>query len=296
MEPRSARGADVAVVGLGAIGLPVCLNLVRSGRRVLAWNRSVGPAAAARDAGAQVVDSLDDVDAPYVLLALPDIPEIEGVLEAGLGDTLRPGDVLVVLSTVAPAAVKALAERLAASRVLVMDAPVSGGDVGAQQGTLAIMVGADDDVFHRAEPLLLTIGRTVVHMGPVGAGEAAKMANQIVVGSTLAALGEALTLARSWGLSDAAVLDVLGSGMAGSRALEIKRSKLEHSDFGPGGSAANQLKDLDHALSTAVDLGLELELTRTVRAMYRRLVDRGLGSLDHSAVILASERTDEAGS
>jgi 2-hydroxy-3-oxopropionate reductase len=293
MEPDLARGADVAVVGLGAIGLPVCLNLVRSGRRVQAWNRSQGPAAEARRAGAQVVGSLDSLDAPYVLVVLPDMPDIEGVLEAGLGDALRPGDVLVVLSTVAPAAVRALSDRLEASGVRVMDAPVSGGDVGAQQGTLAIMVGADEDVFHRAEPLLRAIGRTVAHLGPVGAGEAAKMANQIVVGATLAALGEALTLARSWGLTDSAVLDVLGSGMAGSRALEIKRSKLEHSDFNPGGSAVSQLKDLDHALATASGLGLELELTTTVRGLYRQLVDLGLGSLDHSAVILTAERAEE---
>lgn len=287
MPLSEARRADVAVVGLGAIGLPVCLNLARSGRAVQAWNRSATAAAAAAKAGIDVAPSIADIDAPVVLVALPDMPQIDEALEAGLAGALRRGDVLVVLSTVAPAAVRSLAQRLDHAGVGVVDAPVSGGDVGAQDGTLAIMVGASDDDYLRCQALLHVIGGHVVRLGPVGAGAVTKMANQIVVGATLAAIGEALTLTRAAGLPDGAVLDVLSAGLAGSRALEVKRSKLETGDFRPGGSARNQLKDLEHALATGTDFGVELDVTRAATTLYRLLIDRGLGSLDHSAVLLA---------
>lgn len=295
-EPRAAatpvtgrRGrADVAVVGLGAIGLPVCRNLARAGLAVQAWNRSRPAAARAAEAGADVAVHLGDLDAPVVMVVLPDMPQIEEVLDAGLRAALRPGDILVVLSTVAPTAVRELSERLSARGVGVVDAPVSGGDVGAEQATLVLMVGAAPADFARCEPLFGLIGRTVVHLGPVGTGAVAKMANQIVVGATLAALGEALSVTRASGLEDRAVLDVLSSGLADSQALRVKRAKLESGDFRPGGSADNQLKDLEHALSTAVGLGLRLEVARSARTIYRRLVDQGLGHLDHSAAVLAS--------
>ncbi len=292
MPRNGTRRADVAVVGLGAIGLPVCLNLVRSGRTVQAWNRSAPAATIAAEAGAEVVTSVADVDAPVVLVALPDMPQIDEALDAGLRGALQRDDLLVVLSTVAPAAVRSLSQRLHRAGVGVVDAPVSGGDVGAQEATLAIMVGASDDDFVRCKTLLDVIGGYVVHLGPVGAGATTKMANQVVVGATLAAIGEALTLTRSAGLPDGAVLDLLSAGLAGSRALAVKRSKLETGHFQPGGSARNQLKDLEHALTTASDLGAELEVTRAVTTLYRRLEDRGLGSLDHSAVVLACMKVE----
>lgn len=286
-ERRRGR-ADVAVVGLGAIGLPVCRNLVRGGLTVQAWNRSQPAASRAAEAGADVVADVGDVDAPVVMVVLPDMPQIDQVLAAGLREVLQPGDILVVLSTVAPAAVRELAEQLSAVGVRVVDAPVSGGDVGADKATLVLMVGAAPADFARCEPLFRLIGSTVVHLGPVGTGSVAKMANQIVVGATLAALGEALSVTRASGLDDRAVLDVLSSGLADSQALRVKRARLESGEFEPGGSVDNQLKDLEHALSTADRLGLRLEVARSARTIFRLLVDRGLGHLDHSAAVLAS--------
>jgi 2-hydroxy-3-oxopropionate reductase len=283
-QPR----ADVAVVGLGAIGLPVCRNLVRGRLLVQAWNRSQTSAASAAKAGAHIVGNVGDVDASVVVVALPDMPQINEVLTSGLREALRPGDILVVLSTVAPTAVRELSEELSTRGVGVVDAPVSGGDVGAEQATLVLMVGAAEADFARCESLFGLIGKTAVHLGPVGTGSVAKMANQIVVGATLAAIGEALSVTRASGLDDHAVLDVLCSGLADSQALRVKRAKLESGDFKPGGSADNQLKDLEHALSTADALGLRLEVARSARAIYRRLVDRGLGRLDHSAAVLAA--------
>lgn len=286
VHPGGSRAHDVAVIGLGAIGLPVSINLVRSGFRVQAWNRSPAPTQAAADAGVMLAKTPTAVDAPIVLVALPDLPELVAVLAAGLNDALRPGDVLVVMSTVAPSGVRSLAESMASAGVRVVDAPVSGGDVGAQEGTLSIMVGGDPADVSVVLPVLNAIGRRVEHLGPVGVGQVAKACNQIIVGATLAAIGEALALGRAHGLQFAQLLDVLSAGMAGSRAMDIKRMKYLTGDYRPGGAVAHQLKDLRIASVQAVDVGLDLPVTRAAEMQYRRLAEAGQAHLDHSAIAL----------
>lgn len=285
---NAARRADVAVVGLGAIGLPVCVNVAKAGFRVQGWNRTHEKGLPAADAGADLAVTLDEIDAPVILTALTDTPQLQAVLDAGLRAALRPGDILVVLSTVLPSAVVRLGEDLAVDGIHVVDAPVSGGDVGAWAGTLSIMAGGTEQDVDQCRPIFASFGSVIRHLGPLGSGELAKMCNQIVVGATLAALGEALNLSRAGGLSDDGLLDILAGGLAGSRALDVKRGMLESGDFTPGGSAENQRKDLVFASETGRALGVRLPVTDAVTLLYDTMIERGWGGLDHSAVILAT--------
>ncbi len=284
------RAADVAILGLGAMGLPVCVNASTAGFRVQGWNRSPGPRQQAAKAGAAVPSTLDKIDAPIILSVLPDMPQLFDVLDSGLTEVIREGDVLVVMSTVAPSSMHILAERLALLGASVIDAPVSGGDVGAWESTLSIMVGGETDDLAKCLQVLQAISHRIEHMGPLGSGQMAKACNQMIVGATLAAIGEALTLGRAADLDDAQLLDVLGAGLAGSRAMEIKRSKYLSSDYTPGGSVANQLRDLRIALDSAQSFGYVPRLTSVVTEDYQKLVDTGESGLDHSAIILISER------
>jgi len=254
------------------------------------WNRSDAKAHEAVAAGATRVSQLADIDAAIVLTVLPDMEQVLEVLENGLSQALKSGDVLVIMGTVSPVAVPELGVELAAHGVHLLDAPVSGGDVGAQNATLSIMVGGDSDVLAAVEPTLLKVGSTVRLLGPLGSGELAKACNQIVVAVTLTALAEAVTLARRAGLDTKIVLDILAGGLANSQALTVKREKIESDNYQPGGSAVFQLKDLRFALEAGHNSGVALPITAEVAKLYESLVAAGDGELDHSGIIREIER------
>ena len=215
------------------------------------------------------------------------VPRPEGLL-AGM----RPGSVLVVLGTVSPVGVRELGERLdaAGTGVALVDAPVSGGDVGAEQGTLSIMAGGADADVARVRPYLEAMGTTVDHLGSLGAGQLAKACNQIVVGATITALSEAVVLARRGGLDPARVLGVLAGGLADSRVLELKGSKMLRHDFQPGGAAAFQHKDLGFALAVARAEGVALPLTALVDQLFGAACWNGFGGDDHSVLLRVIEQ------
>jgi 2-hydroxy-3-oxopropionate reductase len=286
----SLRNQNVAVIGLGAIGLPVAKNLAKAGVSVQVWNRSDAKAEEAVAEGATRISNLSDIDASIVLTVLPDMPQVLEVLNNGLNHALKPGDVLVIMGTVSPVAVPELGKELAARGVHLLDAPVSGGDVGAQNATLSIMVGGDAAVLALVEPTFLKIGSTVRLLGPLGAGELAKACNQIVVAVTLSGLAEAVTLARKAGLDTKVVLDILAGGLANSQALTVKREKIESDDYRPGGSAVFQLKDLRFALEAGKNSGAALPVTEEVTKLFEALVNAGDGELDHSGIIREIER------
>lgn len=286
----SLRNQTVAVVGLGAIGLPVAKNLAKAGVNVQVWNRSDAKAEEAVAAGATRISQLSDIDASIVLTVLPDMPQVRDVLSQGLDQALQSGDVLVIMGTVSPVAVPELGAELAPRGIHLLDAPVSGGDVGAQNGTLSIMVGGDAEVLKLVEPTFLKIGSTVRHLGPLGSGELAKACNQIVVAVTLTALAEAVTLARKAGLDTKIVLDILAGGLANSQALTVKREKIESNDYRPGGSAVFQLKDLRFALEAGQNSGTALPVTEEVTKLFESLVANGDGELDHSSIVREIER------
>jgi 2-hydroxy-3-oxopropionate reductase len=281
----SLRNQSVAIIGLGAMGHPIATNIAKSGVSTQVWNRSTKEVA-----GATTLSSPQEVDAAIVLTVLPGLPDVEAVLAQGLEAALKDGDVLVVMGTVSPVAVVALGKRLVTKGIRVVDAPVSGGDVGAQNATLSIMVGASEVDFADLLPTFKKIGSTVLHLGPLGAGELAKACNQIIVGATLTALAEAVTLGRRAGLDAKVLLDILAGGLAGSKALDVKREKIESGNFAPGGLSEFQLKDLRFALEAGADNGTALPMTKEITELYEALVKNGDGKLDHSAIIKEIER------
>ena len=270
----------IAVLGLGNMGLPMAINLARAGHDVTGTSLTA-PVAAAEDAGVRTTASAAQAcaDRDVVLCLLPDLPYLEPMLD----DVLAGGaSTLVVMSTVSPVAVRELAERLA-GRVDVLDACLSGGVAKAEDGTLSIMCGGDEEVFERVRPVLDALGTTITLMGPVGAGAHTKACNQLVVAGTLVALAEASLLAERNGLDIGRVLDVLAGGLAASEVLDQKRDKLAASEFSTSGPAKFLVKDLTFALDAAD--GADLPELALLRRMFVELTDAGLGDLDNSGVL-----------
>ncbi|MBC9727243.1 NAD(P)-dependent oxidoreductase [Streptomyces sp. TRM68367] len=282
----SGQPRTVGFVGLGAMGLPMALNLAKAGFDVLAWNRSRPALDAAAAAGCRIAESPAEVGAaaPVVLTMLPDLPQVTDVVGALLSAD-PVSDTLVVMGTVSPVGVRELAVQLRARRVAVVDAPVSGGVTGARDAALSIMAGGALDTVERVRPYLAAMGSTVRHMGDVGAGSLAKACNQLVVAGTLVALAEAVVLGERGGLEPAALLDVLGGGLASSEVLAQKQRHLAESDFTPSGPARYLHKDLGFVLDSAAAKDLTLPLSGTVARLYAEVEAQGLGDLDNSVVL-----------
>ena len=284
------------------MGRPMSQNLARRGFAVRAWNRTgrpydpgtrapdgdyvLMPSAAAAVAEASItVTMLSDLAAARAVCDGPD-----GALAAAAA-----GSIVVVMGTVSPRAVAEWASELSIRGLRMVDAPVSGGDVGAREATLSIMVGGADADVAAVRPVLEAMGSSVRHFGPIGSGQLAKACNQIVVGLTLTALAEAVTLGARGGLDIDLLLDALAGGLAGSRALEVKRALLTSRDFTPGGMADSQLKDLGFALEAGRALGVALPTTAIVDQLYGALSARGHGAEDHSAIVRIIEELSGAG-
>lgn len=291
--------STVGFLGLGRMGLPMSRHVAAAGFSVRAWNRSpkqVDPPAGA-DYRLVATPAEAARGAQVVVTVLPDITEVEQVCagETGVLAGAEPGTVLVVMGTVSPVAVRAWASSVAGAGVRAVDAPVSGGDVGAAAGTLSVMVGGDPADVARVLPVLEPMAGRVRHLGPLGAGQLAKACNQVVVATTLAALGEAVVLGRRGGLDVEELLDVLAGGLAGSRALEVKRELLAARSYVPGGSAAFQHKDLGFALEAARSEGVALPVTALVDQLFGSLRWTGHGEDDHSGVVQVIEALSGGG-
>ncbi|PRY34107.1 NAD(P)-dependent oxidoreductase [Umezawaea tangerina] len=282
------RQDPIAVLGLGAMGLPMARNLARAGFPVTVWNRTPGRDGEARSAGAVVAASPAEAALPVVLTVLPDLPELLDVLEGddGLLAGWRKAGVdrplLVVAGTASPAGIRALGDRL--GDVGLVDAPVSGGEVAADAGTLSVMVGGHADDVLRLRPYLAVLGTTVRHVGPLGAGQLAKACDGVVVAATLAAVSEALALAAAGGLDPAVVLEVLGGGLAGGRALEAGKDRWLSHDYAPGHRVSDQLRDLVSATGAGREVGVPMPVAATVEQLYSATRALGFGDDDHAAV------------
>ena len=281
---------SVAVIGLGAMGLPISTNLAKAGFPTQGWNRSAAPRELAAAGGVSTPDSLSDIDARVVLVTLPDLPQLVELLGAGLQSALKPGDYLVVMSTVSPVEIVKFAAAQKELGVIVVDAPMSGGELGAQNATLSIMVGGEEKDFDALKPIFDVLGKTIILLGPVGAGQLTKAANQIVVAINLAAIGEAVTLSRRAGLDASKVLEIFAGGLANSAVLQLRRPKIEAMDFPAGGKSKFLLKDLHFALDAADSSGTKLPITDLVTQLYAQLIEFGDGEMDHSAIIREIER------
>jgi 2-hydroxy-3-oxopropionate reductase len=283
----------IGFIGLGIMGRPMAKNLLKAGYPLVVHSRSRGPVDEIARAGAKVGSSPRDVAAQsdVLITMLPNSPDVELVAlgRDGIIEGARPGLLFVDMSTISPIVSKKVGEALAAKSVKMLDAPVSGGERGAIDGALSIMVGGDKAVFDAVLPIFQAMGKTITHLGPLGFGGFTKLANQIIVAVNLTALGEALTLAKKAGLDRDLTLTALAGGLAGSRCLDQKKPNYLADTYNPGFKIDLHFKDLGLIMESARALGVPLPTTAVVQELFSALRVKGRGGLDHSGVITLLE-------
>lgn len=289
----------VGFIGLGIMGKPMAQNLMGAGFPLTVHSRSPGPVEDLVAAGAARAGSPSEVAraSDVVVTMLPDTSDVEQVLlgEGGVAEGAVAGGLAIDMSTIAPGATRRIAQTLALRRVDMLDAPVSGGERGAIEATLSIMVGGSEEAFARAKPLFEAMGSSVVHMGPSGAGQIAKACNQLVVGATIEAVAEALVLAERAGVDPERVRSALMGGFAGSRILDVHGRRMLDRAFEPGFRARLLRKDARIVLEAAREAHVSIPSFEVVASQLERLVERGRGDLDHSALFtLVEEASGEA--
>lgn len=281
-------------IGLGVMGAPMAAHLVAAGHEVSGYDVHAAAgeklAAAGGRAATGVADAVAGAD--VVITMLPNHPQVEEVVLAvgGVLDTAEPGTLLIDMSTIRPETSIAIAEAARDRKIRVLDAPVSGGQAGAEQASLSIMVGGSADDFAVAKPVLDAVGKTIVHVGPHGAGQVVKAANQLVVGGIYGLVAEAIVLLEASGVDAATGLDVLAGGLAGSRILELKRKSMVDRRFVPGFRIDLHHKDMGIALAAARQADVALPLTGLVAQLVAAGRAMGYGSLDHSALLKVVEQ------
>ncbi len=284
----------IGFIGLGVMGAPMARNLLAADFEVVAWNRSPEPLGALVEAGARAADGPTAVasEADILITILKDDPVVREVLGGpdGAIAAARAGSLVVDMSTVSPALARELAAEAGARGVAFLDAPVSGGDVGARDGTLSIMVGGEAADVERARPVFEVLGSRVTHVGAAGAGQVAKACNQVLVAVIFAGLSESLVLGSKLGVDPAAILDAVGGGMAANRIMEVRRDNFLDHDFAPGFKVDLHHKDLEIALGASAEVDAPLPLTAEVQQMFRQLRAAGHGEEDDSALLRVAEQ------
>ncbi len=282
----------IAFVGIGLMGLPMASRLLRAGYPLLAWNRTRAKALPLAKLGADVPDSLEEAvaSADIVITMLEAGPIVQRVVEDML-PSLKTGTLVIDMSSTRQSEAKDVARLLASRQIAFLDAPVSGGVVGAEAGTLAIMVGGSDDDFRRAEPVFNIMGRPTL-VGPNGAGQVAKLCNQLIVGGTVAIVAEAMLLAQAGGADPAAMRAAIRGGFAESRILEVHGQRMLDRNFKPGGQIKSQAKDHVNIMAAAEDAGLQLPLTTLVADLFDGLL-ASHESADQAAALLALEELNK---
>jgi 2-hydroxy-3-oxopropionate reductase len=279
----------VGFIGLGVMGKPMARNLIEAGHELVLFSRTRASVDEVAEDGGTAAGSPREVaeQADVVILMLPDSPQVREVLDGddGLLAGAREGTLVIDMSTISPVVTREIAEEVGARGIGWVDAPVSGGDVGAREATLSIMAGGSEEDFARARPLFEALGKTIVHVGPVGSGQVVKACNQVVVALTIEAVSEALVLGSKAGVDPATIIEVLSGGMAANKVMEVRgRNFLEH-DFTPGFRIDLHHKDLGIALQTAREYGVALPSTAAVEQMLQALRSNGRGDKDHSALL-----------
>jgi 2-hydroxy-3-oxopropionate reductase len=283
----------VGFVGLGIMGKPMARNVLEAGYDLVVYNRSREPVDEMVEDGASAASNPRAVaeNSDIVITMLPDSPEVREVVagENGALEGVGEGSLLVDMSTISPVVTEELATQVKKKGASMLDAPVSGGDVGAIEGTLSIMVGGSEEDFERARPLFEVMGKTIVHVGGNGAGQVTKAANQVVVALTIEAVSEALVLGSKGGVAPEKILDVLSGGLAGNKVMEVKREKFLSHDFSPGFRSELHHKDLGIALAAGRAYGVVLPVTAIVDQMLLSMKKKGWGGEDHSALLRVVE-------
>ena len=285
---------EVGYIGLGLMGKSIARNILKAGFPLVVHNRSqasvnelVGEGATAANSPAEVASQAD-----VVFTNLPDSPDVEKVAlgENGIIEGAHKGLIFVDNSTIKPASARMIAEKLSAKGVLSLDAPVSGGDIGAKNGTLTIMVGGPSEAVEKVMLIFNAMGKTVTHVGDSGAGQVAKAANQIMVAAQMAAMGELLIFARKAGVDPQKVVDAIKGGAAQCWTLDVKPPRLFAGNRAPGFKAYMQLKDLKIVIDTAREYAMPLPSVTENTKLFEKMIELGMGELDNSAVIGVIEK------
>ncbi|WP_152363786.1 2-hydroxy-3-oxopropionate reductase [Microlunatus speluncae] len=289
----------VAVIGLGIMGAPMAANLIKAGFEVIGYNRSRPKVEALIKAGGRGADTLAEAvaAAEVIITMVPDSPDVEAVTEAddGILAGARNGALWIDCSTIRPDVATRLADAARERRLRPLDAPVSGGEAGAIEGTLSIMVGGEAADFEAARPVLDAVGGTVVHVGPSGAGQTVKAANQLIVAGTIELVAEALVFVEAHGVDPEAAVSVLAGGLAGNRILDRKAASMIKREFQPGFRIDLHHKDLGIVLAAAREAGVAIPLGAHTAQLVQALRQLGHGDLDHSALLLLVEQLSGRG-
>ena len=284
----------VGYIGLGLMGKSIARNILKAGFSVVVHNRSqavvdelVAEGAIAANSPKEVASQVD-----VIFTNLPDSPDVEKVVlgENGIIEGAHAGLIVIDNSTIKPASARMIAEKLKEKGVFSLDAPVSGGDIGAKNGTLTIMVGGESEALEKAMPVLQAIGKTITLVGDAGAGQVAKAANQIMVAAQMVAMGELLVFSKKAGVDPRKVVDAIKAGAAQCWALDIKPPRLFDGNRNPGFKSHMQLKDMKIVLETAKEYDVPISATEENTKLYQQMIDMGMGELDNSAVVGVIER------
>jgi 2-hydroxy-3-oxopropionate reductase len=285
----------IGFIGIGLMGLPMAKNLLKAGYSLKAFNRSQKKAEALKEFGAEIATSIDDVvsNSDVVITMLTDDMAINEVMDSSnFLENLKSNTTVIDMSSVKPTTATKYGNNLKSKNIKYLDAPVSGGTIGAEEASLAIMVGGEQDVFNEALDILKAMGNPTL-VGPVGSGQVSKLANQIIVGLTIGAVAEAITLCEKAGANPNKMIKALSGGWADSKILQTHGKRMIDKDFTPKGRTSVHLKDMNNILECANSHNTHLPISNLVKEMYKTLVENGHGETDHSSLYKEIERINK---
>jgi 2-hydroxy-3-oxopropionate reductase len=285
----------IGFIGTGLMGLPMAKNILKAGYNLKAFNRSQNKAAPLKDQGAEISSSIKEAvsDSDFIITMLTDDNAVDEIMSSSdfLGG-LKSESIVIDMSSVKPSTATNHGNNLKSKNINYLDAPVSGGTIGAEEASLAIMVGGEQDVFNRASEILKTMGNPTL-VGPVGSGQVSKLANQIIVGLTIGAVAEAVTLCEKAGADPVKMISALSGGWADSKILQTHGKRMIEKDFSPKGKTSTHLKDMNNILDCANNFNTHLPISNLVKEMYKTLVENDHGDKDHSSLYMEIERMNK---
>ncbi|MDA9697581.1 NAD(P)-dependent oxidoreductase [Candidatus Pelagibacter sp.] len=285
----------IGFIGTGLMGLPMAKNLLKSGFKLKAFNRSINKAEPLKEFGAEISKTLGEVvkENDFIITMLTDDGAVDAIMNnSDLLENLKSGSTVIDMSSVKPTTATKYGKTLKSKNVNYLDAPVSGGTIGAEEASLAIMVGGEQNVYENSVNILNAIGNPTL-VGPIGSGQVSKLANQIVVGVTIGAVAEAITLCEKAGADPVKLIKALSGGWADSKILQTHGKRMIDKDFSPKGKTSTHLKDMNNILECANSYNIHLPISNLVKEMYKTLVDNGHGNTDHSSLYNEIERINK---
>ncbi len=285
----------IGFIGTGLMGLPMAKNILKAGYNLKAFNRSQNKAAPLKDQGAEISSTIKEVvsDSDFIITMLTDDTAVDEIMSSSdFLEGLKSEATVIDMSSVKPSTATKHGNNLKLKNINYLDAPVSGGTIGAEEASLAIMVGGELDIFNRASEILKTMGNPTL-VGPVGSGQVSKLANQIIVGLTIGAVAEAVTLCEKAGADPVKMISALSGGWADSKILQTHGKRMIDKDFSPKGKTSTHLKDMNNILDCANNFNTHLPISNLVKEMYKTLVENDHGDKDHSSLYMEIERMNK---